>query len=178
MYNIIYNSEKKQTKLSNSDKDLDLEDADIVRKEHRCENKNENQTSDAGEFAISNILSDIICEVPQDVNAIENENFSSDEVCIKSVLSNLVNKVVENNEKAQTNMFTKKGLIRKRKLFEESPMERKKRRIQEKVEMCTVQLPCNNNCRIKCPQLIDLNRQQDINHQFGTWIKQNKGCLR
>lgn len=74
--------------------------------------------------------------------------------------------VIKNQNKSDQKLYTKKGLPRKRKLFEESLSERKKQKVEEKAESHQVKLPCNPKCRLKCPQKLKFDRQEYINTQF------------
>nr|CAH7754008.1 unnamed protein product [Callosobruchus chinensis] len=60
-------------------------------------------------------------------------------------------------------MYTKKGNIRKRKLFEQTLAERKKRKTEERAASHGVTLSCGEKCRLKCPSTFSFERQTHIN---------------
>lgn len=102
---------------------------------------------------------------------------------IKSVLSDILGKVTDQVAGEMKKQYTKKGNLRKRKLFEETLVERKKRKIEERVALHDVKLPCNEKCRLKCPTIFDLERQTQINKSF--WEMSNTqqrtfvfGCIK
>lgn len=108
--------------------------------------------------------------------------FEQNEVWIKNLLLKVVNQVADMREHSKKCMYTKKGIIRKRKLFDAPLAERKKQKLQKKKKMHTVKLPCTK-CVKNCPKNIDAQRQNEINSQF--WEMSNTdqrtflfGCIK
>lgn len=92
-----------------------------------------------------------------------NENI---EHVIKELLSEIINKIGnEEQELPKRSIYTKKGQIRKRKIYETSVAERKEQKLQAVVNSHEVKTTCTN-CRLKCPQKINSNRQEAINKEF------------
>lgn len=96
----------------------------------------------------------------------ENQVNVSETNVVKSVLTDILEKVTEQDTKEIKKMYTKNGNLRKRRFFEETLVERKKRKVEEKVALHNVKVPCNEKCRLKCPKTVDLERQTQINKTF------------
>ncbi|KAG5891399.1 hypothetical protein JTB14_017920 [Gonioctena quinquepunctata] len=62
--------------------------------------------------------------------------------------------------------FTKKGVPRKRRKFENSPDLRRQLKAQKDKQDHEVKLGCGMNCKKKCSQNIPEERRRDINTQF------------
>ncbi|KAG5858346.1 hypothetical protein JTB14_029657 [Gonioctena quinquepunctata] len=69
-------------------------------------------------------------------------------------------------QSADMNIYTKKGAIRKRKVFVETVKERLEKKYEAKVNAHKVKPPCSNSCRLKCSKKINFQRQQEINDHF------------
>lgn len=85
---------------------------------------------------------------------------------VGNVLSDLLDSVMNITEIQNKQRFTKKGLLRKRKLIDTPPLERKKIKQMQKIEDFKVKDPCSGKCKYKCTQSISAERQNDINSQF------------
>lgn len=108
--------------------------------------------------------------------------FEENEMWIKNMLISVVKQVVNMRENLEKYVYTKKGIIRKRKMFEAPLVERKKQKLQEKKKMHTVKLPCMK-CIKNCPKKINVDRQEEINSQFWEMNNTNQrsfvfGCIR
>lgn len=62
--------------------------------------------------------------------------------------------------------FTKKGEPRKRRACEEPPTIRKLRKLESTIKSHRVKPPCKSTCKLRCPVIISLERQEAINSGF------------
>nr|CAI5832696.1 unnamed protein product [Callosobruchus analis] len=85
---------------------------------------------------------------------------------VKSILTDIFDKVEEQITRQMNKMHTTKGNIRKRKLFEQTLAERKKRKTEERAASHGVKLSCGEKCRLKCPSTFSFERQTHINKKF------------
>lgn len=72
-------------------------------------------------------------------------------------------------DKAQSNIYTKKGEKRKRRKFDDSLNERKKRKMVNKIKEHGVKKSCT--CKMNCAGKITYIRQMDLNKQYWTLPK-------
>lgn len=70
----------------------------------------------------------------------------------------------ESTEIAETETYTKKGELRKRKKYEIGPLERKKQKKIRYINAHNVKSPCS--CKKNCQQKVPTQRQKNINTQF------------
>lgn len=165
-----------------SKKDIDPDYSPVI--ESDADNESDlSEISNSGEIQEENRSVDNIWGENQNIelnNLIESENpnidenpYESEEDIIKSILSKIINKAVLESEKFHQKKYTKRGTIRKRKIFEEPLTARKKRKFEEKATKHPVKPPCSEKCRRKCPKFIDMERQNQINQQF--WKMANLG---
>lgn len=92
-----------------------------------------------------------------------------------SVVEYIVNLAIENAEKNLKSMYTKKGTIRKRKMFDTIASERKKQKRSSITSDHKIKEPCDKNvCILKCSQIINEHRQIDINKQYWDLDKQSQ----
>lgn len=86
---------------------------------------------------------------------------------MKNFISCLVTQAVELSQNNRKKIFTKKGTIRKRKCYETSVADRKKRKLEQEILNHSVKELCNvNTCALKCTTTIGIERQNDINKQY------------
>lgn len=85
------------------------------------------------------------------------------EKVVKDVLNDVINKICLELEKD----YTKKGTLRRRKKYDESPLTRKNQRRDNKIrKFSTIKENCNDKCKKKCIKQITIERQQEINRQY------------
>nr|CAI5821537.1 unnamed protein product [Callosobruchus analis] len=87
---------------------------------------------------------------------------------VKSILTDILDKVEEQITRQMNKMYTKK---RKRKLFEQTLAERRKRKTEERAASHGVKLSCGEKYLLKCPSTFSFERQTHINKEF--WAMSN-----
>ncbi|VEN33902.1 unnamed protein product [Callosobruchus maculatus] len=123
---------------------------------------------------VSNIMvappATVIQENVFDIMEPKEKEFNSIEVFIREdILQDIIDKSVE---KAESKLYTKTGKIRKRKIFEEPLVERKKQKIERYRRAHEVRKACK--CKLSCSQKISYTRQKHINEQYWLLPKQQQ----
>ncbi|VEN54484.1 unnamed protein product [Callosobruchus maculatus] len=123
---------------------------------------------------VSNIMvappATVIQENVFDIMEPKEKEFNSIEVFIREdILQDIIDKSVE---KAESKLYTKTGKIRKRKIFEEPLVERKKQKIERYRRAHEVKKACK--CKLSCSQKISYTRQKHINEQYWLLPKQQQ----
>ncbi|KAG5858450.1 hypothetical protein JTB14_009918 [Gonioctena quinquepunctata] len=93
---------------------------------------------------------------------------TGDNDCVREILMEIIDQIEDTcgENSADMNIYTKKGAIRKRKVFVETVKERLEKKYEAKVNAHKVKPPCSNSCRLKCSKKINFQRQQEINDHF------------
>lgn len=92
-----------------------------------------------------------------------------------SIVKNIIGLVIDKVENYLKSMYTKKGTIRKRRIFDTATAERKKQKRSSITSDHKIKEPCNKNvCILKCSEIIKETRQIDINKQYWDLDKQSQ----
>lgn len=62
--------------------------------------------------------------------------------------------------------YTNNGEVRKRKRFQQSVAERKKRKLEERIMKYTIKPSCKTTCKKKCTFSFIIDQQEVINNQY------------
>lgn len=90
-----------------------------------------------------------------------NHNNNNTMDIIKYVLQDIINTTVD---KAEGKLYTKEGNMRKRRKFDEPPIERKRQKTETYRRDHQIKKPCK--CALNCARKITYTRQKDINKQY------------
>lgn len=102
----------------------------------------------------------------------EGESLYEFAICI---VENIIGLAIDNVEMDLKTMYTKKGTIRKRRIFDTTTAERKKQKRSSIMSDHKIKKACNKNvCILKCSEKIKETRQTDINKQYWDLDKQSQ----